>query len=161
MKNNSLLGVIISNKRFLLALTNSVLLVQYALLVKHRYVNIEYYYTQILGIEFDFASIVIVMKLDILILLAGLISLIGIIFWAHKKVFFFISTFYASSCLVGLFLSPSFRYFYILLVLAETTFLWLLIWNNTFTVFEKKRGLKLTFLLIGASIYFLIYLSWT
>jgi hypothetical protein len=142
-------------KKYLFALVNLVLLFPFILFVWNRYLIIEQHYLK-LGVEFDLTLIFKAMKHDILILLVGLLSFIGILFFNQKKTFFFISTFYAAIQLLALILIPSFSFWYITLVISEIIFLWFLIWSNTFSVFENKRLLKLGFLAIGVLLSFLI-----
>lgn len=145
------------NKKYFFALTNLILLVPFALFVWYKFLYFEQCFKK-LGIEYGLADILKTMRQYVIILSISLVSLIGILFWSQKKVFFFISTFYAAIQLVLLFLTPSFSFAYTLMSLAVITFLWFLIWSNTFSAFENKRGLKLIFLFIGVVIYIPIFI---
>ncbi|MNU55779.1 hypothetical protein D3C71_448620 [compost metagenome] len=141
------------NKRYLLALVNTILLVSLSLFAWDKYLVVKDYFTEF-EIKFDLSHVFKAMKHDILVLFTGMLSLVGILFFNRQKTFFFVSIFYASIVLVLIFLLRSISPLTVIVVISEIIFLWLLIWNNTFLVFENKRGIKLVFLTIGALVYF-------
>lgn len=144
------------NKRYLLALINIILLVSLSLFAWDKYLMVKDYFTEF-EIKFDLPHILRAMKHDILVLFTGILSLIGILFFYNKKTFFFISTFYTSGILVLLLFVRSISPLTVIVTISEIMFLWLLIWNNTFLVFENKRGIRFVFLFIGTLIYFCLF----
>lgn len=144
-------------KKYFFALTNLVLLVPFTLFFWYKFLFFEECFKK-LGREYDLVDILKTMRHYIIILVISILSLMGILFWSQKKAFFFISTFYSAIQLVLLFLTPSLSFYYTLMTFSVITFLWFLIWSNTFPAFENKRGLKLIFLIIGIVIYIPIFL---
>lgn len=144
-----------SKMRYLFALINLVLLFPFAKFAWHRFHYIQDSFSE-QGIEFGIHGVFIVMKHNVLTLLLGFLSFIGILFYSQKRTFFFISTFYASTQLVDLIMIPSFSFWYIILVMSLITFLWFLIWNNIFLSFENRKGLKFVFLLSFVIVYLVL-----
>lgn len=144
-------------KKYFLALANLILLIQFALFVWNKFLFFEQCFEN-LGRKYDVLDMLKTMRHYILILTLSLFSLIGILFGSNKKWFFFISIFYAATQLVLYFHPTTYTFQYAITLLAFISFLWFLILNNAFLVFENKRVLKMIFLFIGVLLYIPIFL---
>lgn len=140
------------NKKYFLALANIALLIPLVLFAWDKYFTTKQYYAE-LELEFDLVNAFISMKYSLLILFVGILSLVGILFWTQKKVFFFISSFFGAALLVLLLLVQSLSIVRIITILSEVVFVWLLVWRNTFSVYENRRGFKWMIFMISALSY--------
>lgn len=142
----------IGGKIVLTVFTNVILLLLYADFVRFRYTN----FLDLLNNfnqQWSFAIIFKSLGHEIIILLIGLLSLVGILFKRNSKLCFFITILYISISSTTIILAPSVSMIYCLKLLTTLTFLWLIIFENVFSVYQNKMGLKFIFLSLGMIIY--------
>ncbi len=147
-------------KQHLLIFVNLVLIALYLNFIHWRFLRLKnlYFYS---GKELDFTIVLTRMNHEWIILTLSLMSLIGISFRKNSKFFFLVSTLYISTQLVIIVLAPSFSWLYFIKLLATVTFIWLLIFQNVYSAYVKRKDLKILYLLLGVLIYSIfLYSRW-
>lgn len=143
-------------KNYFFLFLHALMLFPLVLYIKNRFNIINQYYSE-MGIEFDVLLIAKGMKIDLVILLLGILSSTGIIFKNKIKFFYFISSFFGAIQFTILLLIPTFSYWYFILIISEIFFLWLLMWSDLF-LNEYSRKLKLFHFLFFVVILLLSYM---
>lgn len=143
-------------KQYLLILANLILIGIYIHFVYWRLLRLEYLYESS-SKEIDFSIILTRLDHEWIVLALASLSLIGAIFWNKSKFFFWISTLYISTQCVMLFLAPSLSVLFFIKLIAVVAFLWLLIYENGYSVYVERGYLKLLFLFFGIFLYLLFF----
>ena len=111
------------------------------------------------GNKHDFFDTILWMKHELIIIFFGLFSLLGVLFWRTKKVFFIISAFFISTQIVVIFAAPSLSLFFLLKLIAVGVFLWLLLFKDVYIVFKNKLRTKFIILLTTLLLYVIFQLT--
>lgn len=141
-------------KKYYLVSTNLILLILQSIFVAFRYSKLKELFIK-LDEEVFISDILILMKFELIITFLGFLSFLGVIIWDKSKVFFGISMVFISIQLVELIFTASITSMYIVRLIATIVFIWGLIFENGYTVYANRTLLKLGFLFVGFSCYFL------
>lgn len=145
-------------KKVIFITTNLLLLLDFSLFAHYRYLKIIKI-NNFLEEELSVVNIMAKLSHELIVLLLGVMSLFGILFFKGYKTFFFFSASFISILAVLVFSNFSLNFLFLTRFVVVLAFVWCLIFENIYTVYNNNLVIRIgifTSFIVIYSVYVLL-----